>query len=249
MYQTDCSIQNALFDKGYQILRTTNDGLWVSAGKIASGSTTNCGKVCSQCIFCLADIVQRLTLQDSPCKLIPPPALMQTWGIVLNDYTQSVRTKQQLETYSAANVEKPIGRFSESGYRSLPQTRYRAKSAVKSFKYLSSLFRVAINLSFSLSIGAGAFSISPSLRFQFVSDLGSSLPWLIRQQLFNDRASNKSCALIFENSVDDCIYQLQQAFTDGKATPSDAYYSEFDDTRVISIVDVSILQPLSHYQS
>ncbi|OQE13944.1 hypothetical protein PENSTE_c041G01487 [Penicillium steckii] len=150
-----------------------------------------------------------------------------------------MRACLDLETYKFPNAENLIGPCTPPVRQSRIRARYRAKPVLRSYRYLSTLFHMAISMSFSLSVGAGAFSISPSLRIQKVSDLETSLPYLITEELRRDRVSDGSCASVFERAVNNCISQFQIAFSEKKATPFDAYFYR-GNSKAIPIVDAVV---------
>lgn len=126
-----------------------------------------------------------------------------------------------------------------SGHEILP---FKPKSSenpetAKSFKYLSSLLRVAVTASFSLSKSAGGFSIAPSLRVQTILNYNGSTLELQITQFFNLK---KATISDFDQTVDDCIRQVQQAFSAGKSRPSDIFYLDYAprDYNMVSYVDV-----------
>lgn len=130
---------------------------------------------------------------------------------------------------SSAEANCPrINRYSKSSHGET--------SVTKSYKFYSRLLHLAITTSFSLSKGAGGFSIAPELHVQSVV---SHCSWIgdFWQEL-NINFFNASTSLKKEKIVDNAINQLQQAFTEGRAAPSDIVCISNDNMK--SLVDVCI---------
>jgi hypothetical protein len=120
-----------------------------------------------------------------------------------------------------------------------PKSSNKTETTAKSFKYLSSFLRVAITASFSLSKGAGGLSIAPCLNIQtMVAFDGSPLDSMLAQLC----ASQLHSTIQFDRRVDICIRQVQEAFSCGKAAPSDIYYYSYTpaDYNMVSFVDVCL---------
>lgn len=169
---------------------------------------------------------------------MPPPALLKSWCD--SQFGNENKSVTEITTRTSSS-ELAITTSSE--FSDLAMTPYNPKSndkgeiTAKSFRYLSSLLRVAVTASFSLSKGAGGFSIAPSLSVQTILKYkGSTLNLQIRP--FLDMGETTTAG--FNEVVDDCIHRVQQTFSAGKSKPSDIFYFDYvpRDYSMVSYVDV-----------
>ncbi|KAF7712756.1 Uncharacterized protein PECH_003814 [Penicillium ucsense] len=209
----------------------------------------------------------RITLQDYP-RGMPPPSLLRSWcenqsqsqrscdAMSLtqresNTYAESItetyadddadtyegyETETQVTDESVTNRSVVTRSYASSGrgvYPSKFKARHRVETTERSFKFLSGLLRVAITASFSLSKGAGGYSIAPSLSVQAVIKYDGSALQTLYAKL------NNMTKYTFEETVDDCIYEVRQTFSRGKARPTDVFYLDYwnPDYSTISFVD------------
>ncbi|KAJ5370920.1 uncharacterized protein N7496_007012 [Penicillium cataractarum] len=168
----------------------------------------------------------RVTLQEYP-EGMPPPALLKSWCDSQFGYANKSVTETQITTRTSGSE---LAITTSSGFSDLAISPYKTKSndkeeaTAKSFRYLSSLLRVAVTASFSLSKGAGGFSIAPSLSVQTILKYnGSMLELQFRRHLNMGKRTTAG----FNEVVDNCIRHLQHEFSAGKSKPSDIFY--FDD--------------------
>lgn len=168
---------------------------------------------------------------------MPPPALLKSWCDSQSEYDNRLVTGTHITTESEF-----VGFTASSDFASREVLPFKPKSSektqtAKSFKYLSSLLRVAVTASFSLSKGAGGFSIAPSLSVQTILNYNGSTLELQITQSFNLKNTTIS---EFDQAVDNCIRQVQQAFSAGKSRPSDIFYLDYAprDYNMVSYVDV-----------
>lgn len=111
--------------------------------------------------------------------------------------------------------------------------RSPAEYLERSYQYYSSWLHHTIKFSFSLSTGAGGFSITPALHLHPVVEFDS---WLSIDVLRLIRPGPKF-GLVFRGSVEDVISDFQEAFSAGKLAPSVLLDSQGTS---ISIVDVRL---------
>lgn len=168
---------------------------------------------------------------------MPPPALLRSWCDSQFGYDNKSVTETQI-TARTSSSELAITTSSE--FSDLAMSPYNRKSndkgetTAKSFRYLSSLLRVAVTASFSLSKGAGGFSIAPSLSVQTILNYkGSTLELQVLDMKETTTAG-------FNEVVDHCIRHVQQTFSAGKSKPSDLFYFDFlpREYNMVSYVDV-----------
>lgn len=168
---------------------------------------------------------------------MPPPALLKSWCDSQSEYDNKLVT----ETHITAESEF-VGFTASSDFASREVVPFKPRSCektetVKSFKYLSSLLRVAVTASFSLSKGAGGFSIAPSLSVQTILKYSDSI---LKLQMIQSINMKKTTVSEFDQTIDHCIRQAQQAFSAGKSRPSDIFYFDYAlrDHNMFSYVDV-----------
>jgi len=110
----------------------------------------------------------------------------------------------------------------------------------KSYRYYSRLLSLAVIASFSLSTGAGGFSITPSLQMRNVLAENS---WQGKtRHTFIHLIKTTTTISDFERYYDDLIYEFQEAFTKGQAAPSDAVLDHKKE--LYPLVDVRALSSL-----
>jgi hypothetical protein len=183
--------------------------------------------------------LQRITLQEYP-KGMPPPALLKSWcdsqcGLDQKSVTETQMTTRTSSSEIAITNSSTFAGHAVSPYN--PNSSDKSETTAKSFKYLSTLLRVAVTASFSLSTGAGGFSIAPSLSVQTVLNYNGSALELQITQFFDLK---KTTISEFNQTVESCIRQVQQAFSAGKSKPSDIFYLDYAprDYNMVSYVDV-----------
>ncbi|KAL4943037.1 hypothetical protein BDV06DRAFT_221644 [Aspergillus oleicola] len=175
-------------------------------------------------------------VQSIPKNTMPPPAMLASW---CNCYSNFQRSTDRCLT-SNVDTLVPESSTSESSHSKTPPTscqRLRIKQRKelfrKTYRYLSSLFRVVVTVSFSMSTGAGGFSIAPSLTFQAVVKFEGSFASMLYQKL---DLPIKAPAFDSENVAHGLRQIMQQGFGEGKVAPSDIFYT-FEGS-YLSLLDV-----------
>lgn len=168
---------------------------------------------------------------------MPPPALLKSWCDSQCGLDQQSVTQTQMTTRTSSSE---IAISTSSSHAMSPyysKSNNKGETTAKSFKYLSTLLQVAVTASFSLSKGAGGFSIAPSLSVQTVLNYNGSTLELQFTQFFDLK---KTTISEFDQTVENCIRQVQQAFSAGKSKPSDIFYLDYAprNYNMISYVDV-----------
>ena len=201
-------------------------------------------------------VSQRVTLQEYP-QGMPPPGLLRSWcdsqsyfgtmSITEMPSEEDMQTESKSETAlqltdkSMTDLDSVTVSSTNSCRAVSPinfRSRDRAERAEKSFKYLSGFLRIAITVSFSLSKGAGGFSIAPSLSVRAIVRYHGSTLNIQFTKLVREKPKEKHQ---LQETVNNCIGQMQQVFSTGKSRPTDLFYHDDGpiDYTMISFVDVS----------
>lgn len=156
----------------------------------------------------------------------PPPGLIRSCC----DHSY-----QQPPFAKASSVIKP---WSTKGTGSAIFPRPEKSNAVaRPYVYYSRLLRFVITASFSMSTGAGGFSIAPTLHMQFLR-ADDDWSYGLRNK-WGSEAFQSPPRREFNQTCDDIICLFQQAFSEGRATPSDKIFNMSLDGPV-SFVDVCL---------
>lgn len=171
---------------------------------------------------------------------IPTPGLLRSFHDQHDEYAQIANEYSQMASKSESkeNLSTNAARYASKHWPvSVPRNKRktRAKSVEKLYQYHSHWLSRAITLSFSLSKGAGGFSIAPVLRIQVL--LGER-SWVSQKlRLFN--TFNHLFIPHCDGNLDNLVYEFQNVFSEGKATPSDMVsYGGFEHEAGYSLVDV-----------
>ncbi|CAI7658879.1 unnamed protein product [Penicillium crustosum] len=142
----------------------------------------------------------------------PPPGLIRSCC----DHSY-----QQPPFAKASSVIKP---WSTKGTGSAIFPRPEKSNAVaRPYVYYSRLLRFVITASFSMSTGAGGFSIAPTLHMQFLR-ADDDWSYGLRNK-WGSEAFQSPPRREFNQTCDDIICLFQQAFSEGRATPSDKIFN------------------------
>ncbi|KAL4789392.1 hypothetical protein BDV19DRAFT_395087 [Aspergillus venezuelensis] len=178
----------------------------------------------------------RLDMQAIPSKQIPAPALIRSWCDCHSACSELIE-----DTHFKPNT-RPIGpeALNNAGCDvELPRTqlqvnkaRQSKKALVRTYRYTCTPLRLAITAFFSMSTGAGGFSIAPALTLQATLKFEGSIADQMMNRIFKKRPDDA------EKVISSFIGRLQSAIIKGDMTPSALYLNESG--VCLSLFDVNI---------
>ncbi|KAJ5159911.1 uncharacterized protein N7482_006915 [Penicillium canariense] len=189
------------------------------------------------------EVLQMCIAQQENLKVMPPPSLLKAWCESQINYKQSVEDMHHMSNVTLAasgNSNSETTNYADSTLSCrTSNSRGKTDTSTKSFKYLSSFLRVAVTASLTLSNGAGGYSIAPTLNLQTIREYDGRF---LELTLMHLPSSKMLTASDFDRAIEDCIRQVQRAFADGKAAPSDIFYHKYcpSDYATTSIVDALV---------
>ncbi|KAE8366887.1 hypothetical protein BDV27DRAFT_155518 [Aspergillus caelatus] len=181
----------------------------------------------------------RLTMRSASLGTIPAPGLLRSFCDRPIEHKQVSNKDSQRVAKTKVEESDPTYQAWYGGQPSLmsvhrSKRKFRAKLVEKSYQYHSYWLSRAISLSYSVSTGAGGFSIAPTLRVQAL--LGEH-SWVARRlRMFN--TFDHLCFPMFNGNLDDLVHEFQISFSEGKSAPSDIVrYGGYSREPAYSLVD------------
>jgi hypothetical protein len=171
---------------------------------------------------------------------MPAPGLLQKFCDLHTDISHTAHISSQMaaENGNEECISNDESQFSRQYLSiSVRQSKRRARAAMveRCYQYQSQWLSRMITFSFSLSTGAGGFSIAPVLRMQALLGRDSQ----VNQKLSAFNTFNHLWIPFFDGNLDHLIDEFQKWFSNGEATPSDMLsWGGFEGMEVYPLVDV-----------
>lgn len=158
----------------------------------------------------------------------PPPSLIRSCCDYGYQQLPFAKASSEIEPWSTKATGSAIFRY--------PRPE-KSNAVPRRYVYYSRLLRFVITASFSMSTGAGGFSIAPTFHMQFLR-ADDDWSYGLRNK-WGSEAFQSPPRPEFNQTCDDIICLFQQAFSEGTATPSDKMFNMSLDGPV-SFVDVCL---------
>ncbi|KAL4964055.1 uncharacterized protein BDV14DRAFT_201306 [Aspergillus stella-maris] len=194
--------------------------------------------ICSTRIIRKVEIVQetlleeRLDMQAIPNKQIPAPALVRSWCDCHIACAELIKgTQPKLSTRLMGPGASDTAGCDVEIYCAQVYTRkarQRKNAMIRTYKYTCAPLRLAITAFFSMSTGAGAFSIAPALTLQAILKWKGSVAELMWLSIHHKETPNGAGKV-----VSNLIGRLQPVFSKGEAAPSALYLDTFGKYRTL----------------
>ncbi|KAJ5369911.1 uncharacterized protein N7496_006003 [Penicillium cataractarum] len=158
-----------------------------------------------------------VTMLSVSSKCMPAPGLLRSLCDRSDEDAQLVQKQLQSTTISQSDIPDLQANVTWPMLVHRNKRKFTTKSVERAYQYHNYWLRRTIKFSFSLSTGAGGFSIAPSLHLCNLLGWDS---WACDKSL-DMNTFNWLWVPNFKGNVDDLIHDFRVAFSAGKATPSD----------------------------